>query len=134
MEETCKKPAGYTKAGNKCFDGTEGVPFTKENQPTPEQKSAGWARKHAREQLIEDLAQALLRAKAPEVAVATALQNADSGKEDGLIKLLNLIKKPDKQEIVGDLEVTQLVVRKLENKNNGNSGDIPTADTNEVSE
>ena len=135
MEETSVKPSGFTKSGSKLFDGTDGVPFTSENQPTPEAKSAGWARKHAREKLIEDLAQALLKAKAPEVAVATALQNADAGKEDGLIKLLNLIKKPDKQEITGDLEFTQLVVRKLnENKDNGHSGDISTADNQEVSQ
>ena len=134
MEETSNNLPKLTRSGSKQFDGSEGNTFTSENQPTSEQKREGWARKHAREQLIEDLAQALLKAKAPEVAVATALQNADSGKEDGLIKLLNLIKKPDKQEIVGDLEVTQLVVRKLENKNDGNSGDISAADTNKVSE
>lgn len=135
MEETSKKQPRYTKSGSKEFDGSEGNTFTSENQPTPEAKSAGWAKKHAREKLIEDLAQALLKANAPEVAVATALQNADAGKEDGLIKLLNLIKKPDKQEITGDLEFTQLVVRKLnENKDNGNSDTVSTADNQEVSQ
>jgi hypothetical protein len=134
MEETTDKLPRFTRSGSKFFDGSEGNDFTY-NQPTPEQKKAGWAKKHAREQLIEDLAQALLKASAPEVAVATALQNAESGREDGLIKLLNLIKKPDKQEITGEVEFTQLVVRKLnENKDNGHSGDISPADNEKVSE
>lgn len=124
-----------TRAGFKPFDGTEGKRFTSEYQPSPEAIKAGIAKKHARDQLIEDLAQALLKASAPEKAVAVALQNADLGKEDGLIKLLNLIKKPDKQEITGEVEFTQLVVRKLnENKDNGHSGDISTADNQEVSQ
>lgn len=124
-----------TRAGFKPFDGTEGKRFTSEYQPSPEAIKAGIAKKHAREQLIEDLAQALFKVNAPEVAVATALQNADAGKADGLIKLLNLIKKPDKQEITGDLEFTQLVVRKLnENKDNGNSDTVSAADNKEVSQ
>lgn len=135
MEETSNNLPKLTRSGSKQFDGSEGNTFTSENQPTSEQKREGWAKKHAREKLIEDLAQALLKASAPEKAVAVALQNADLGKEDGLIKLLNLIKKPDKQEITGEVEFTQLVVRKLnENKDNGHSGGISTADNKEVSQ
>ena len=133
MEEENK--TGLTRSGFKPFDGTGGKRFSSEYQPTPEAKSLGIQKKNAREKLIEDLAQALLKASAPEKAVAVALQNADLGKEDGLIKLLNLIKKPDKQEITGEVEFTQLVVRKLnENKDNGHSGDISTADNQEVSQ
>lgn len=41
-----------TRSGSKLFDGSEGNTFTSTNQPTPEQKSAGWAKRRAREEFI----------------------------------------------------------------------------------
>lgn len=52
---TDKQAIGTTRNGNKLFDGSEGNTFSSTNQPTPEQKSAGWARKKAREQFVEKI-------------------------------------------------------------------------------
>lgn len=49
------QPVRTTRNGNKLFDGSEGNTFTSTNQPTPEQKKAGWARKKAREEFIEQI-------------------------------------------------------------------------------
>ena len=48
-----KRPIKTTRNGNKLFNGKEdGKPFTSENQPTPEQKKAGWDKKRAREEFV----------------------------------------------------------------------------------
>lgn len=44
-----------TKNGNKLFDGSEGNTFTSDNQPTPEQKKAGWDRKRARDEFVRKI-------------------------------------------------------------------------------
>lgn len=44
-----------TRNGNKLFDGSEGNTFSSTNQPTPEQKKAGWARKHAKEEFVNKI-------------------------------------------------------------------------------
>ena len=59
-KKTVKKTSGKQSArttinGNKLFDGSEGNTFTSTNQPTPEQKSAGWARKRAREEFVKKI-------------------------------------------------------------------------------
>lgn len=41
-----------TRNGNKLFDGSEGNTFSSTNQPTPEQKKAGWDKKRAREEFV----------------------------------------------------------------------------------
>lgn len=50
-KETSEKRT--TRNGNKLFDGTEGKRFSSEYQPSPEQKSAGWAKKKAKDEFIE---------------------------------------------------------------------------------
>ena len=50
-----KQAVGTTRNGNKLFDGSEGNTFSSTNQPTPEQKKAGWARKHAREEFVNKI-------------------------------------------------------------------------------
>ena len=45
-------PIKTTRNGNKLFDGSEGNTFSSTNQPTPEQKSAGWAKRRAKEEFI----------------------------------------------------------------------------------
>lgn len=52
------RPIGTTRNGNKLFNGNEdakGKGFTSTNQPTPEQKKAGWDRRHAREQFVKKI-------------------------------------------------------------------------------
>lgn len=56
IKSSDKQPVGKTRNGNKLFTGIEdakGKGFTSTNQPTPEQKSAGWAKKKARDEFIE---------------------------------------------------------------------------------
>ena len=48
-------PVRKTRNGNKLFNGIEdakGKGFSSENQPTPEQKKAGWDKKRAREEFV----------------------------------------------------------------------------------
>lgn len=52
MKKSDGKPSGTTVNGNKLFDGTTGKHFSSEYQPTPEQKSAGWAKRRAKEEFI----------------------------------------------------------------------------------
>ena len=50
-----KQPIRTTRNGNKLFDGSEGNTFSSTNQPTPEQKKAGWDRRHAREEFVKKI-------------------------------------------------------------------------------
>lgn len=53
MKKTTENlPIRTTRNGNKLFDGSEGNTFSSTNQPTPEQKSAGWAKRRAKEEFI----------------------------------------------------------------------------------
>lgn len=52
-ETTEKQAVRTTRNGNKLFDGSEGNTFSSTNQPTPEQKKAGWDRKKAKEDFIK---------------------------------------------------------------------------------
>ena len=50
-EQAVEKPR-TTRNGNKLFDGSEGNTFSSTNQPTPEQKRLGWAKKKAAEEFV----------------------------------------------------------------------------------
>lgn len=59
IKETSENlPAKTTRNGNKLFNGIEdakGNGFSSTNQPTPEQKSAGWQKKKAREEFVNKI-------------------------------------------------------------------------------
>ena len=54
-ETTEKQPVRTTRNGNKLFDGSEGNKFSSTNQPTPEQKKAGWDKRRAREEFVNKI-------------------------------------------------------------------------------
>lgn len=108
MEKQRKNNASFKK-GNKL-----GNRFSKENQPTPEEKKEGWAKRNLREELIERLAEKLFEVKAPDIAVENSVMDAQKGNVKNLIDLLKIIKMPDKFTVDSKFDVKQLVLEVVE--------------------
>lgn len=115
-DEKRRQNGGYFAVGN-----NEGVKISKENQPSPEAKSEGWKKRNLREKLIEQTAEELFGANAPKIAVEKAVTEAEEkGNVKPLIDLLKLIKKPDKLELEGGFDITQLVIKAIDNETEDN--------------
>lgn len=114
-DEKRRQNGGYFAVGN-----NEGVKISKENQPSPEAKSEGWKKRNLREKLIEQTAEELFGAEAPKIAVCKAIVEAEKGNVKPLIDLLKLIKKPDKLELEGGFDITQLVIKAIDNETEDN--------------
>lgn len=115
-DEKQRKNNGKFQNGNKL-----GNRFSADNQPKPEEKSEGWKKRNLREKLIEQTAEELFGANAPKIAVVKAVKEAEEkGNVKPLIDLLKLIKKPDKLELEGGFDITQLVIKAIDNETEDN--------------
>lgn len=83
------------------LNGSHGVAtrFSSTNQPDGKLKSEGLIKYNLRKKLMENLAIGLFNVHAPERAIEGALASLEMGDAKPLIKLLELIKLPDKQEL-----------------------------------
>ena len=107
------RPIGTTRNGNKLFNGNvdaKGKGFTSTNQPTPEQKKAGWDRKHAREEFVKKIYGKLLN-----LADKDNLTNREII-DLGKIAIEISGDKKNTQEIEGSVGVQKIFITEKEHK------------------
>lgn len=109
-KSTENQPIRTTRNGNKLFDGSEGNTFSSTNQPTPEQKKAGWAKKKAREEFVEKVYGKLLR-----LADKTDLTNREII-DLGKIAIEISGDKRNTQEVQGNVGVQKVFITEKEHK------------------
>lgn len=100
--------------GYKKLNGSVGkeTRFSSTNQPTPEQKREGHKKGSIRRLLVDRLSAKLFDVDAPEKAVEVAIEQLEISRDPRpLIKLLELVKLPDKQEVnmTGNVQVMPTV-------------------------
>lgn len=113
------------------LDGTKGVAtrFSSTRQPSPEAISRGMKKHFARKQLLEDLANLLFNDDAPSKAYEGAKASLLLGDVKPMIKLLELVKLPDKQEVQMSGAVQMMPTVKIGGKDlEINIGEEPNGD------
>ncbi len=107
---TEKLPLKTTRNGNKLFDGSEGNTFSSTNQPTPEQKKAGWDKKRAREEFVNKIYGKLLTLA--DKSDLTNREIIDLGK----IAIEISGDKKNTQEVQGNVGVQKVFITEKEHK------------------
>lgn len=95
-----------------------GKRFSKDYQPSPEAKSLGRAKAKTRADLPDMIFDLLTGLGTIDKAMVEVSKKVDEGKLDELIKLLQLMKKPDKQEIDTNIKTYTLFEEEVERKAN----------------